>query len=261
MKNNEMAYYATYCKWPSENPSEEKGIIVATDISQEWLLPWWWEHYSQHNNLLVSFVDFGMSKEMKAWCIDKGNYIPLPIPDIFVKEKDSFSKVQIELLEKKHGSYIWDNRNAWFKKPLACLQSPYKTSLWVDLDCEVRGALDPILSLSPSSEIRLAKHYYEERGEDINSGVIVFKHGSSLIEDWAKDSFKDNHLFVGDQDVLRVIINNTDIKTEDLPPIYNWSRFNKENPEAIIIHWHGNHGKTSIAHQIAKRNLELSGFT
>ena len=251
----------TYCKWSLTDPYQEKGIIVATDCTQEWLLTWWWENYIQHNDLPVSFVDFGMSKEMKAWCQEKGNYIPLSVPNIFIGEKGSFSAIYAEELEKKHGAYIWESRHAWFKKPLACLQSPYKTSLWMDLDCEIRGPLDPLFSLPLYSGVSLAKNYCEEKGEDINSGVILFKHGAPLIKHWAEESFKESALFIGDQDVLRELIDRGNLKTGDLPLLYNWSRFNKETPEAIVVHWHGNHGKTSISHQISKRNLELLGFT
>ena len=260
MENHQIRNYSSYCKWPTGAPAQDKGIIIATDITQEWLLTWWWENYIQHNDLPVSFVDLGMSKEMKNWCLDKGNYIPLPVPDIFVKEKDFFSEAHIKKWEHEFGTYFWGSRNAWFKKPLACLQSPYKTSLWIDLDCEVRGSLDPLFSLPLPSGISIAKKYCEEKEEDINSGVIVFKYGAALIEQWAEESFKENHVFVGDQDILQFLINKNNLETGTLPPLYNWSRFNKDNPEAIVMHWHGNYGKSTISHQIAKTNLMLSGL-
>ena len=90
--------------------------------------------------------------------------------------------------------------------------------------------------------------------------MIVFEHGAKLIEHWAEESFKESHLFIGDQDILRSLIDNNKLETGDLPLLYNWSRFNKDNPEAVVMHWHGNYGKTTIAHLIAKKNLALSGL-
>lgn len=259
MENDKLESFKSYFKWSKEEPQQEKGIVVATNSTQEWLLIWWWENYRKHNDLPVSFVDFGMSKEMKAWCKEKGHYIPLSIPDVFIAERNSFSKIHIEKWEQEFGSYFWDSRPAWFKKPLACLQSPYKTSLWMDLDCEVRGPLDPLLSHPLYSEISISKKYLDGL-EPINSGVIVFKHGSSLIRQWAELCFEQNHTAVGDQDVLWNLIAINKFQTDDLSLLYNWSRFSKENPEALVVHWHGNHGKTMISHQIAKKNLEISGL-
>ena len=46
---------------------------------------------------------------------------------------------------------FWQCRNAWFKKPLACLQSPFKRTIWVDLDCEVRRELGELFALGEQS--------------------------------------------------------------------------------------------------------------
>lgn len=248
--------YNSYCKFAET--TQEKGIVIASDLTQEWLLPWWMENYEKHNSLPVSFVDFGMSSEMKEWCKKKGNYIPLPIPDVFVKEKEELSKEIIEIWEERHGKGFWVNRNAWFKKPLACLQSPYEKTIWVDSDCEIRGDLSPLFSLPlPSSNLMVAKEYAEGGGEGVNSGVLVFKNGAPLILEWGKESLLGNEVFVGDQDILSYLIDSQQIEVATLPPIYNWSRFSGENPEAIVMHWHGNHGKTVISHQISRKNLEI----
>src|SRR5689334_9119639 len=53
------------------------GVIVGCDLYQEWLLLWWWSHYSSHNAIPVAFVDMGMSEEGALWCKERGEYIKL----------------------------------------------------------------------------------------------------------------------------------------------------------------------------------------
>lgn len=251
-----LSVYNAFCSFAP--PSADEGVVVASDLTQEWLLPWWFSHYKKHNNHPVTFVDLGLSKEMKAWCKEHGHLAPLPVPDLFVKEKEELSLKQIALWEKRHGTHFWENRKGWFKKPLACLQAPYKRSIWLDSDCEVRGDLSPLFSkdLSPH-KVMVAKEYLEGGGKGVNSGVLVFETDCPLILEWAKEAFAGNARFVGDQDILSHLIEETGVKPKELPPIYNWSRFSGENPEAIVMHWHGNHGKKVIAHQITKQNLEI----
>ena len=76
-----------YRKWRSGNFKQMDGIVVGADLTQEWLLPWWWSHYSRFNSLPVAFIDFGMSDEMKKWCQERGELIPLPVADIFVAKR------------------------------------------------------------------------------------------------------------------------------------------------------------------------------
>lgn len=246
-------------KWNTLTSVANKGFIVAADITQEWLLPWWLDNYSKHNDLPVAFIDLGLSKEMKRWCQEKGHYIHLQIPDIFVSEKNSFSLNHIEKWEKEHGSSFWESRNAWFKKPLACLQTPFDLSVWIDLDCEIKGSLSSLFSLPLlPSKIAFAKKYHPLA--PVNSGVILFKKGASIIEDWAKESLENNLLYLGDQDILHAFIQDHKLLTKDLPLIYNWSRLNKPNPKALIIHWHGKPGKSFITHQIQKTKIQEEGF-
>lgn len=254
--------YKNYSKWSPHESLYKNGFIVAADLTQEWLLPWWWNNYSKYNNLPVTFVDLGLSKEMKEWCKKRGHYIPLPIPNIFVAEKDFCPKDHIKNWEEQYGSHFWASRNAWFKKPLACLQTPYETSVWMDLDCEVKGSLTPIFSFPlPSSGIMLAKEYHAlGHWDNINSGVILFQKGISIIEEWANESLVGNHNYAGDQDVLYALILKKQIPIGDFPLIYNWSRFSKVNPDALVVHWHGNHGKSFITHQIQKATMQEAGL-
>lgn len=253
--------YPAYRKWrpyPKEKPA---GIIVGSDLTQEWLLPWWWEKYRTHNDFPVTFVDFGMSKEKRAWCQERGELILLPIADIFVAEKEQVDPTLIDQWEGIYGGRFWPSRSAWFKKPLACLQSPYKRSIWIDLDCEIRGSIKELFSLCEGGDgMALAEEGYDPSLGFMmyNSGVIIFKRSLSAIESWAHLAFEANHAYAGDQDLLSKVIHDERVKIMTLSPLYNWSRRKEKNPDAIIYHWHGQHGKSHIAHEIASR--ELKGF-
>lgn len=68
-------------------PTQPKGVICGAEITQEWLLPWWWERYREHNALPVVFFDFGMSEEMKEWCKARGELISIPFEDAWVTQR------------------------------------------------------------------------------------------------------------------------------------------------------------------------------
>lgn len=251
--------YALYRRWASSDETKGDGIVVGSDLTQEWLLVWWWDHYQRFNTYPVTFVDFGMSEGMKQWCRERGSFVSLPVADIFVAEKLEINPLLIQQWENTYGCWFWSSRNAWFKKPLACLQSPYKRSIWIDLDCEIRGPLKDLFELCETgSGMALAKedNDFPSKQTGYNAGVIVFKRGISLIETWADFSFESNDAFYGDQDVLCKIIHDQQIPITELPPIYNWSRRQTENPQAVILHWHGPHGKSHIYHQVMSSNLD-----
>jgi hypothetical protein len=245
--------YAHYRRWRSDQISEKNGIVVGSDLTQEWLLPWWWKHYSAFYSYPVVFFDFGMSEEMKTWCREHGELIPLFVADIFVADKQEMDPALVEEMENACGKNFWPWRNAWFKKPLACLQSPFHKSLWIDLDCQIRGPLNRLFDLCEDS---LAIALDQCHPLSYNSGVMVFKHGLDVIETWANQAFERNHEFPGDQDVLSAIIHEQNVKITEIPAIYNWSRRSQPNPDAVILHWHGPQGKSEITHQIMKMNLE-----
>lgn len=250
--------YIQYRKWARSNEAKGDGVVVGSDLTQQWLLPWWWEHYRRFNAYPVTFVDLGMSNEMKQWCQERGTLVSLPVADIFVAEKSDVEPKLSEQWEGIYGNRFWPSRNAWFKKPAACLQSPYSRSIWIDLDCEIRGPLEALFGFCETSEgLALAKEEHESTADQIgyNSGVVVFKQGIPLIESWADLAFDSNESFAGDQDVLSKIIHDQHLKIPQLPSIYNWSRCYGENPQAVILHWHGLYGKSYIHHQMRRSQL------
>jgi hypothetical protein len=254
--------YPNYRKWPLKECIAQEGIVVASDLSQEWILPWWISHYQKHNAYPIAFVDFGMSQEMKKWCANQGELILLPIADIFVCDKTDMDPALADALEEAHGNQFWLLRNAWFKKPLACLQTPFLKSLWIDIDCQVRGPLKPIFDQF-GENLAIARDLIEIRKEALsskdipvyNSGVLGFKRGLEVVQIWADRCFEKNHEFRGDQDILNAILQEKNTPIREISPLYNWSRCSQDNPEAVVIHWHGPQGKATIAHQIAASTL------
>lgn len=249
--------YAHFRKWPQKQCSAEEGILVAADLSQEWLLPWWFAHYRSHNALPVAFVDLGMSFEMKNWCKERGELIALPVADIFVTEKEQMDPLFVQAFEEACGTTFWPLRHAWLKKPLAFLQSPFRKTLWIDLDCEIRSSVKPLFAIRNDS-LAIAIDLSVPQGEIpvYNSGVVGFHQGLPLIEQWADGCFERNHAFRADQDILNAIIQEQQHLVTEISSLYNWSRCKEENPEAVIVHWHGPQGKAAIAHQIVKSQLD-----
>jgi hypothetical protein len=250
------ALYSQYRKWASRELSHEKGVVVGSDLTQEWLLPWWWDRYRRHNSYPVTFVDFGLSESMKQWCRERGDWVRLLVADFFAAGKNEVEPALAAEWEEAHGTQFWQHRAGWFKKPLACLLSPYPTSVWIDSDCEIRGSLEEIFRFCDHpSGIAVAREQNapaSQEGNLFNSGVIGFKKGTALMEEWADLAVDENRNFVGDQDILSWVIRQRRLGIAELPPVYNWSRCLEENSKAVVVHWHGRHGKTIIQHQISR---------
>jgi hypothetical protein len=230
-----------------------QGILVASDSEGEWLLPWWWEGYSCTNTLPVAFVDLGLSNQMKSWCEEKGQLISLE--NEFSKD-DTCSK-QLEEWASFYGNSFFSSRDAWFKKPAACLLSPFDETIWIDLDCEVLAPLEDIFSYLNSNELAVwfGSSLHPPKGLEkiweaeklCNSGVVAFKKNSLLIREWAKQALENKDSYFGDECILSHLIYQNPDKVAFLPEIYNW-RMSRGLPlEAKIIHWKGEWGKKYIA--------------
>ncbi len=238
----------------------DQGIIVGCDQRQEWLLPWWWAHYSVHNSFPVAFADFGMSEKALSWCKERGKCLTLPSAKILYEneipasEKDSW--------ENRYGKGIWLSRSAWFKKPFSLLLSPFSIGIWIDLDCQVNGILDPLFnSLISGAEIGLVREphfvqdYNRKNGfllpEEINynSGVIVFRQNANILHQWIEEAISNNGEYPGDQQALsRAIYKHRPVLIE-LPSIFNWLKFLGPQPEALIFH-HSGGGKLELLKQL-----------
>ncbi|EKE08358.1 MAG: hypothetical protein ACD_17C00210G0003 [uncultured bacterium] len=151
--------------------------------------------------------------------------------------------------ECEAGLQFVEARNAWFKKPLACLQSPFAKTLWIDVDCEVKAPLTPLFEYASHFAMALEQNPYLAQYPLYNSGVIAFRNNHPLLQCWAEWCYLKNKTFRGDQEVFSHMIGERNIRIDELPPIYNWSRRSEERSDAAILHWHGYHGKFIIRTQ------------
>lgn len=234
-------------------PIHSRGIICGADKTQEWLLPWWYSRLRSHQADPILFCDFGMSEDARSWCAERGAVLPVFFDPSWVAPKEKIDPDLVLAWEKMHSTYVWEIRNKWFKKPFALLCSIFQRGLWLDLDCEVLGPLDPLFDLiSPESEMGIMREFnnsdylrYDEQAL-YNGGVIVFEHGADIIEKWADAVMSLTHLFWGDDHLLSYLINSSKIPVCELPPIFNWRVSQGININAVICHWIGQGGKDFI---------------
>jgi hypothetical protein len=224
-----------------------KGVIAGCDANQEWLLPWWWEHYSKHNSYPVAFFDFGMSEKAIAWCKAIGQYVKLPQNPNFLKEPSLKLRAQFG---NRDESAVRNLRLAWFQKPFACLHTPFPLTCWIDLDCEVKGDIEPLfqtvkdedeIALVPEPEYvqkKLCELGTIDQGEtSYNDGVIAFRKGAKIIDQWIDVSTHQNDEFLGDSETLTRTIYLHRPALKELPSIYNWKMNQGPNPESLINHY------------------------
>jgi hypothetical protein len=247
--------------WRDVEVTNSCGVIIASNEKQEWLLPWWWENYTQHNAFPVTFVDFGLSEEGKDFCRQRGEVVEIPfLPSIGAKEEAEEEKGKF--WEATYGSSTWwDKRNFWHKKPIALLQTPYQHTLWLDIDCEVHASLAPLFRQIAEKEAILlcpepeeAQEYDREKGHIFpdevlfNSGVIGFTKGSSHIMEWAHHTLKEHGSYLGDQNLLSRLIYEKKWPVQILDRLYNWRQITHgKHPDVKITHWVGESGKFFIS--------------
>lgn len=239
--------------------NESVGILLGGNERQEWLLPWWWDHFRKSNHYPVAFVDFGFSAQGKEWCRAKGQLIDLRMPPLFVRDRDEVDSHFRDEWEAIYPDGFWDSREAWFKKPAACLVSPFDRTIWIDLDCQIVGPLDPLFAEIHPTHIAIAKDIVASRRSPFpiyNSGVIVFPRGHSLIVEWARQAAINNGLFRGDQDLLAHIIQSQGQVVHELSPLYNWSIGEGMREDVKIYHLVGDAAKSFLRTKLTLSEID-----
>lgn len=228
-------------------------MICGCDQAQEWLLPWWWSRYREHNEFPVTFFDFGMSKEALSWCKERGRVMGIEWDPSVIVSRSGVDPVLVREWEEIYGWTLWNCRLSWFKKPQALLHSPYSRGIWVDLDCEILGSLAPLFTACEEKEqIALVREYPSEhlpklsKGVKYNGGVIAFHREAPILQKWAKASLALNGSFMGDDPLLAHLIYEEQLDVGELPEAYNWRLVRGLNLNAVILHWVGSGGKEYI---------------
>lgn len=249
--------------WRKTGLREERGIIVGCTESMEWLLGWWWLHYHYYNSFPVTFVDFGMSESAKTWCRKRGELVGLPITDFPIATKEEIDPKIAAVWEEFYTETVWQARKGWFKKPLAFLQTPYKETIWIDLDCQIRGSIEPIFQycqgpakvglaeeLKGVQDVHRGKKLLQEKETLYNSGVIAFQRGAPLIHQWVEKAVFENANYIGDQDMLSRLIFEKPYAVQVLPDLYNWRPLFIDDPAIVIFHYITSHAKEAIKQQL-----------
>ncbi|MBX7066112.1 MAG: hypothetical protein K1X28_02665 [Parachlamydiales bacterium] len=224
-------------------PVQEHGIICACDANQEWLLPWWWERYRSYNDYPVLFCDYGMTKNAKKWCLERGQLISLSFDEGWIRPKEEVPP-SLQREWTKINKNCWSSRSAWFKKPFALLESPFKKNIFLDVDCEVLSQLGELfeyctsktpLVISSCSAKVISELFPCEIAH--NGGVVVFSHGIDIISHQAEWILKWNTQFFAEDNVLSYLIYKNNCPISDLPIHWNWLAQYGFNFHARIFHW------------------------
>ncbi len=225
----------------------QKGILIGSDDKTEWLLSWWWRYYSKYNDFPVAIVDFGMTPRMVKWCQKKFQVISLKAPQDFVQQRSALSNNLAKRWQETYIGDVWQAREAWFKKPLACLQTPFDLNIWMDIDCEVCGSLSPIFEVFEKGiELALVRDERTVEEHNYSSGVMLFPKNAPFLKKWAQLCLEGNDRYMGDQNALTDLILAKKVQFKELSPIYNWIMFQGYNVSAVVAHWGAAWGKEHI---------------
>lgn len=211
----------------------DKMFITGCDENCEWQLPWFLDNYYKHNDTPISFLNFGISMEMRHKLIDKYEINIISVPAAVT---------------------------GWFKKPKAILAATRiaRTVCWLDTDCEITGDISEIFDHYQPGKLGMVQDrpWTKRRGtngEWHNSGVVLADQ-SNILHQWAKQC--ESNPVQGDQEVLYHMLNPIEKigAIYSLPHTYNTLRLDyidniaTENP--LVIHHTGAKGNEVIRSKI-----------
>lgn len=222
------------CRWRGSSRIPV-GVMTGADSNHEDLLPWWWHHYRKRCAAPVVFADFGMSKQMADWCQQRGTRI----------------KIQSGIEGK-----------AWWNKPFALLRTPFRKTVWIDVDCRVCADPQAILDRDGFCATRddwATKQAIDKgwaaQGETVySSGVLMVPYGHPLVSAWAKGCLAWHHKerMIGDQDAMSVAASDRDDEINVLKPTMNAHRqWRGAQPGDMIAHYSGPRGRQAARAEAA----------
>lgn len=238
---------AELCRWlPCTAPTP--GVMTGCDAAQEWMLPWWWDNYSRHNRYPVAFADLGLSPAARAWCAGRGQVVPVDT------------------------TYA----RGWFAKPLAILRSPFRWTLWLDADCEVRADVGEALAYADRGLAVTLDPYYPWRGTAfpgcanrspagagwkacptadpaVSTGMVAARHGDPAVGMWAAHVLRNRERLRDDQMALEEVREVCRERIVLMPRRLQRLRLDGEadgHSDALVMHWTGDDGKRLIREQL-----------
>ncbi|MBI3236108.1 MAG: hypothetical protein HYZ48_00085 [Chlamydiales bacterium] len=243
--------------------SIQEGVLCGADKHQEWLLPWWWSRYTDHNSYPVAFCDFGMSPGARAWCKERGEVIDIACDTKWVVPVDHALMERIDITQnfykknlsksKLYPDSVSRMRKAWFKKPFAFLETPFQKTVWIDLDCEILASLSFLFDLCQKEDflglVREPDRSHLPLFDSqilYNGGVIVYSQNLEKIRIWAQEAILLNGQFFADDHVLSHLISRNRWEVDEIPEVWNWRVSYGMNLNVQIVHWMGDGGKEII---------------
>lgn len=235
-----------------------KGILTGCNEAHEWMLKWWWTHYTKHNDYPVAFCDFGMSKSARLWCEQKGTVLT-PKRHNFMKQPDS---TLVSKWKNLHPDDTTTQRPIWFYKPLLLDATPFDQTIWIDVDAEVKQSLASLFDILNQTQNGFAACEDVPRGISLRreqgllhadenaylAGVIAFTKSSPILKKWVKTCINRNHLFFSEQDALNRTLFEENLSITTLPSRFNYAPCTDcPLPENLVIYHHPfSHGKKNI---------------
>jgi len=226
------------CEWRNP-PIGDKGVVIGVDAAQEWMLPWWLARYSQHNEYPVMVADFGLTDAGREWCLAHKLILSQPI------ELDG------------HG---------WFKKPLGCLHSVWRRTVWFDTDVEVKRDIGPLFDytgLAVTVDRGTPQKWKDALPHDAtvyNTGCISYEWGDRVLLKWAMTTMlmykleaAEGRLLIptGDQECFAMSVRKyAKWAIQEIPPEQFALRMTDKPDAAIAVHWTGPVGKDVIRGQM-----------
>lgn len=229
--------------------NENEGILIGCDERQEWLLKWWWNHYSKTNSYPVTFLDYGLTPCAKSWCQSKGHVISSLPPD-WISNQETISEQAS--WAKNVPLYVWNHRPVWFTKAFSLFETPYEKTIWIDLDCEVKKNLSPLFHYAEYGDgfaITTDAPDYVQHFKEIKAlhpeavgmqvGVFAFRCNSPVLDAWLKHCYENHDQEFSEQTALSHVLYHHAFKTYDITSEYNWLYPENPNPDAAIVHHTG----------------------
>jgi len=223
-----------------------KGVLTGCNAEQEWMLKWWWENYSKHNDYPVTFCDFGMSLGARKWCEKKGTVLPFDPKSILSEKNDSApwaNKVSISAHNK---------RSIWFSKALVLSQTPYEKTVWTDIDCKILQDITPLFEMTECKDefaiaydsvenIRLAQkeNILKNDVQVLQVGVLAFKRTSPVIPAWIDYCLTHLETEISEQTALSHLHAESPFHITILSNKYNWLTPESSSHHIVINHYTG----------------------